>query len=89
MPQHKHRRWITKRAVAIGGCASLLGGFALAAQAGPGLAATRAKAAHPAAVHVLATNRCQLHHGIKHVVQLTFDNVHFFATTRTCRPICR
>src|SRR6516164_1153715 len=38
----------------------------------------RALAAHPAAVHVYATNRCQLHHGIKHVVQLTFDNVHFF-----------
>src|SRR5215469_10181800 len=77
MPQHKHRRWITKRAVAIGGCASLLGGFVLAAQAGPGLAATRAKPAHPA-VHVLATNACHLKHGVKHVVQITFDNVHFF-----------
>ena len=37
MPQHKRRRWITGRAVAIGGCASLLGGFALAASATPGL----------------------------------------------------
>jgi hypothetical protein len=77
MPQHKHRRWITGRAVAIGGCASLLGGLALAAQAGPGLAATRAKPAHPA-VHVIASNACHLKHGVKHVVQITFDNVHFF-----------
>src|SRR5215472_1467887 len=77
MRQHKHRRWITGRAVAIGGCASLLGGLALATQAGPGFAATRAKPAQPA-VHVLASNACHLKHGVKHVVQLTFDNVHFF-----------
>jgi len=77
MPQHKHRRWITKRAVAIGGCASLLSGFALAAQAGPGLAATKAEPAHPVS-HVVATNACQLGNGVKHVVQITFDNVHFF-----------
>src|SRR5690348_769056 len=77
MPQHKHRRWITGRAVAIGGCASLLGGLALVAQAGPGLAATRAKPARPA-VHVIASNACHLKHGVKHVVQITFDNVHFF-----------
>src|SRR5215472_9140411 len=77
MPQHKHRRWITGRTIAIGGCVSLLSGFALASQAGPGLAATKAEPAHPVS-HVIATNACQLGNGVKHVVQLTFDNVHFF-----------
>ena len=77
MPQHKRRRWITGKAVAISGCASFLGGFALAGPAAPGLAATRAPAAHPA-FHVMASNACQLGNGVKHVVQLTFDNVHFF-----------
>ncbi len=68
MPQHKRRRWITGKAVAISGCASLLGGFALAGPAAPGLAATRAPAAHPA-FHVMASNACQLGNGVKHVVQ--------------------
>jgi hypothetical protein len=77
MPLDKRRRWITGRAVAISGCAALLGGFALAGSAAPGLAATRAPAAHPA-FHVIASNACQLGNGVKHVVQLTFDNVHFF-----------
>ena len=77
MPQHRARRWITGRAVAIGGCAALLGGFALAAPTAPGLAATRAPAAHPA-FHVIASNACQLGNGVQHVVQLIFDNVHFF-----------
>jgi hypothetical protein len=80
MPLDKRRRWITGRTVTISGCAALLGGFALAGSAAPGLAATKAQPAHPAhhAVHVMATNACQLGNGIKHVVQLTFDNVHFF-----------
>jgi hypothetical protein len=81
MPQHKGRRWITGSAVAIGGCASLLGGFVLAGPAASGLAATTAGAAGGAA-HVtigpLSDNACQLGNGIKHVVQITFDNVHFF-----------
>jgi hypothetical protein len=80
MPLDKGRRWITGRAVTIGGCAALLGGFALAGAATPGLAATRALPARSAhhAVQVLASNACQLGHGIQHVVQITFDNVHFF-----------
>jgi hypothetical protein len=78
MPEHKGRRWISGRAIVIGGCATLLGGLALAGQATTtGLAAT--KAATPrAAVHVTTDSTCQLGNGIKHVVQLTFDNVHFF-----------
>jgi hypothetical protein len=80
MPVDKRRRWITGRAVTISGCAALLGGFALAGQASPGLAATRVQPARPAhhAVHVIASNACQLGNGIKHVIQITFDNVHFF-----------
>jgi hypothetical protein len=80
MPLDKRRRWITGRAVTISGCAALLGGFALAGSASPGLAATRAPAAQPAhhAVHVIASNACQLGNGVQHVVQVTFDNVHFF-----------
>jgi len=77
MPVDKRRRWITGRAVTISGCAALLGGFALAGPAAPGIAATRAQAPHPA-FHVIASNACQLGNGIKHVIQLTFDNVHFF-----------
>src|SRR5215471_3583947 len=77
MPLDKRRRWITGRAVTISGCAALLGGFALAGSATPGLAATRAPAAHRA-FHVVATAGCQLGNGIQHVVQITFDNVHFF-----------
>jgi hypothetical protein len=77
MPQHKGRRWISGRAIAIGGCASLLGGFALAGPAVPGLAATTAGTAR-VSFHAMTDNTCQLGHGIKHVVQITWDNVHFF-----------
>ena len=77
MPEHKGRRWISGRAIAIGGCATLLGGLALAGQATTGLAAT--KAATPrVAFHATTDSTCHLGNGIKHVVQLTFDNVHFF-----------
>jgi len=77
MPEHKGRRWISGRAVVIGGCATLLGGLALAGQATPGLAATTAAPAR-VTFHMMSDNTCQLGNGIKHVVQLTFDNVHFF-----------
>jgi hypothetical protein len=73
MPQHKRRRWITGKAVAIGGCVSLLGGFVLAASAAPGSAATRTEASH-----VTSGTTCHLGNGVQHVVQITFDNVHFF-----------
>jgi hypothetical protein len=77
MPEHKGRRWISGKAIAIGGCATLLGGLALAGQATTGLAAT--KAATPRlAFHATTDSTCHLGNGIKHVVQLTFDNVHFF-----------
>jgi hypothetical protein len=77
MSQHNRRRWLTGRAVVITGCAALLGGLALAVQTAPGLAATRAAA--PRATSLAATDgACHLGNGVKHVVQITFDNVHFF-----------
>ena len=88
MPQHRTRRWITGRAVAIGGCASLLGGFILAGPAASGLAATTAGAAR-ATFHTPTGNTCHLGNGVQHVVQITFDNGTSSATTRTCRPTFR
>ena len=77
MPEHKGRRWISGRAIVIGGCASLLGGLALAGPATPGLAATTTASAR-VSFQTTSDSTCQLGNGIKHVVQLTFDNVHFF-----------
>jgi hypothetical protein len=71
-------RLIRGRAAAITGCASLLGGLVLAAPA----AAAQFSGAHAAPAARTAShhpsNSCHLGHGIKHVVELTFDNVHFF-----------
>jgi hypothetical protein len=76
MRQHRYRRVMTGRAAAITGCLSLLGGIIAAGAATPGLAAAGHAPAR-AGVKTAATG-CQLGHGVKHVVQLTFDNVHFF-----------
>ncbi len=74
MRHHQGRRGLAVRAAAVTGCASLLGALGVAA-ATPGLAL----AAKPPvrAVHH-DRNGCHLGNGVKHVVQLTFDNVHFF-----------
>ena len=60
---------------ALAGCLSLLGGVTAAGTAAPALAATKAPA-HTAAAST--KTGCQLGNGVKHVVELTFDNVHFF-----------
>ncbi len=62
-----------RRIVAVAGAAALLAGLGIAGTTGP----VRAAAASPA---IAADGRgsCHLSNGIKHVVQLTFDNVHFF-----------
>jgi hypothetical protein len=70
----QRRRWLRTRGLALAGCASLLGGLSIAAVAAPGYAAAgqrQAPVGH-------ADNGCDLGHGVKHVVELTFDNVHFF-----------
>jgi hypothetical protein len=72
MRLHRYRR--AARAAAVTGCLSLLGGMAVAGTAAPGVsAATRAPARA-----ATTTTGCQLGHGVKHIVELTFDNVHFF-----------
>jgi hypothetical protein len=59
------------RAMAVAGCAALASALCVAGAAAPGLAsAARSAGAAPSG--------CHLAHGIKHVVQIGFDNVHFF-----------
>jgi hypothetical protein len=63
------------RAIAVAGCAALSSALCVAGGAAPGLAS----AARPAgASHQAGPNDCHLANGIKHVVQIGFDNVHFF-----------
>ena len=63
------------RVTAAASSATLLGTLGLA---GTSMAATgaAAKAAKPAAA--ADTTSCHLGNGVKHVVELTFDNVHYF-----------
>jgi hypothetical protein len=79
MPDHHGRRRLAVRAVAVTGCASLLSALAVAG-ATPGLAAaaTSAKPLASAVQHDSSGNGCHLGNGVKHVVELGFDNVHFF-----------
>ena len=79
MPNHHGRRRLAVRAVAVTGCASLLSALAVAG-ATPGLAAaaTSAKPLASAVQHDSSGNGCHLGNGVKHVVELGFDNVHFF-----------
>ena len=67
--------YLSGRMAALAGCLSLLGGVTAAGTAGPALAAAKAPA-HTAAAST--KTGCQLGNGVKHVVELTFDNVHFF-----------
>jgi hypothetical protein len=79
MQQHQRRRRLTVRAAAITGCATLLSGIAAVGAAAPGWAsAGQPPARASAAARSEAGNSCRLGNGVKHVIQLTFDNVHFF-----------
>ena len=79
MPYHHGRRRLAVRAAAVTGCASLLGALAVAgATPGFAAAAASAKPLASAASHDSAGNGCHLGNGVKHVVELGFDNVHFF-----------
>jgi hypothetical protein len=72
----KNRHHARFRFIAIASCASLLGGLGIAA-GGPALAsATAAKAVKTAKGSTASS--CDLGNGVKHVVEITFDNVHFF-----------
>ena len=76
MSHHHGRRRLAVRAAAVTGCASLLSALAVAG-ATPGLASA-AKPLVSAAQHGQGPTSCGLGHGVKHVIELTFDNVHFF-----------
>ena len=76
MSHHPGRRRLAVCAAAVTGCASLLSALALAG-ATPGLAATGQPLAR-AAQHDATGNGCHLGNGVKHVVEIGFDNVHYF-----------
>jgi len=65
-----------RRITAIAGSAALLAGLGIAGASGPVHAAASSPAAN--AHKSDGGNTCHLGNGIKHVVQITFDNVHFF-----------
>jgi hypothetical protein len=65
------------RLTALAGCAALVGG-AVAAATAPASAAARPASARTVATRSGVTAGCHLGHGIKHVIQFTFDNIHFF-----------
>ncbi len=72
------RRRLSARAVAAASTVAI-GSLALAGAVAPGMAfAARSATARPAAAVHDDSNACHLGNGVKHVVQLTFDNVHFF-----------
>ena len=65
------------RITALIGAATLIAGFGTAAATSP----VRAASSSPARTATEVGNTdsgCQLGNGVKHVVQITFDNVHFF-----------
>ena len=76
-PGSRRATWL--RVTATASSAALIGllglpGTALAAASG----ATRAAAPARPATLTADSSSCQLGNGVKHVVQITFDNVHFF-----------
>jgi len=73
--QHPHLQSHWRLGVAVAGCAALVSALGIGLAATPGLAS----AAKPAAAgHAATPSGCHLANGIKHVVQIGFDNVHFF-----------
>ena len=60
------------------GVAALIAGLGAAVATSPVRAAASSPAVKAATVTDHRDNGCQLGNGVKHVVQITFDNVHFF-----------
>jgi hypothetical protein len=76
--EHSGRRRLSARVVAAASTVAI-GSLALAGAVAPGMAfAARSGPARPAAAAHDDSNVCHLGNGVKHVIQLTFDNVHFF-----------
>src|SRR2546423_4591951 len=78
MAHNQHGRRTAGLLAAARGRISLLTGIAVAALAVPGLAVGGLGAAPAAAAAAHTAGGCQLGNGVKHVVEITFDNVHFF-----------
>ena len=76
MAQHRHGPHLARILARARRRTSLLTGAALAAFTVPALAL--GGQATPAAAAAHAAGGCQLGHGVKHVIEITFDNVHFF-----------
>ena len=62
------------RAAAVTGCGTLVSALCMIGVTSPALGS----AGRPVAAHLAQSSACHLGNGIKHVVDLTFDNVHFF-----------
>jgi hypothetical protein len=78
MPQHQSPRRTAGRLGVVRARASLVAGITVAAVAVPGAALAATGSAPAAAVAVDHGNSCRLGNGVRHVVEIVFDNVHFF-----------
>src|SRR5216684_5062639 len=73
--QQRRRRRPLIRTTAVTGCAALVSALGIIGVTSAGMAS----AGRPvAAQHNVQSTGCHLGHGIKHVIQIAFDNVHFF-----------
>jgi hypothetical protein len=76
--EHKVRRRLSARAVAAAS-ALAVSSLALAGAVAPGMAfAARSGPARASAAAGNPAHGCRLGKGVKHVIQISFDNVHFF-----------
>ncbi len=76
--EHKVRRRLSARAVAAASAVGVCS-LALTGAVAPGMAfAARSGPARAAATGTDPAIGCQLGNGVKHVIQIAFDNVHFF-----------
>jgi hypothetical protein len=73
--QHAHGQGRWRLSVAVAGAAALVGALCAGLGATPGLASSAKPAS---AAGRAAPGGCHLANGIEHVVQIGFDNVHFF-----------
>ncbi|HEY6278605.1 MAG TPA: hypothetical protein VIX86_20015 [Streptosporangiaceae bacterium] len=78
MPQHKSPWRTAGQLAAIRARAAVVAGITVTAVAVPGAALAVSGAAPAAAVASDHGNGCHLGNGVKHVVEIVFDNVHFF-----------
>src|ERR1039457_3043433 len=76
--EHKVRRRLSARAVAAASAVSV-SSLALAGAVAPGMAfAARSGPVRAGAAADDPASGCRLGNGVKHVIQISFDNVHFF-----------